>query len=142
MSPLSGTKAIPTGWSRHHAPVAAGGMNAKCRIYDPALQVRGWDPVTESATLNRGAPVYDNLCRIQALNDARSTPQADEQVTHRSYLVQLLFDAPAIGQGWTVVPYDVINDTAGIHDQELIVEDPQEGSERFTRDLVCTHVQR
>ena len=142
MSPLPGTKVIPTGWSRHHAPVAAGGMNAKCRIYDPALQVKGWDSATESATLNRGTPVYDNLCRIQALNNAQSTPQADEQVTHRSYLVQLLFDAPAIGQGWTVEPYDVINDTAGLHDQALIVEDPQEGSERFTRDLICTHVQR
>lgn len=142
MSPLPGTKVIPTGWSRHHAPVAAGGMNAKCRIYDPALQVRGWDPATESATLNRGIPVYDNLCRIQALNDARSTPQADEQVNHRSYLVQLLFDAPAIGEGWAVEPYDVINDTADLHDQVLIVEDPQEGSERFTRDLICTHVQR
>ena len=142
MSPLPGTKVTPTGWSRHHAPVAAGGMNAKCRIYDPALQVKGWDSATESATLNRGTPVYDNLCRIQALNNAQSTPQADEQVAHRSYLVQLLFDAPAIGQGWTVEPYDVINDTAGLNGQALIVEDPQEGSERFTRDLICTHIQR
>lgn len=140
--PFPGTKVTPTGWSRHHAPVAAGGMNAKCRIYDPALQVKGWDSDTESATLNRGAPVYDNLCRIQALNNAQSTPQADEQVAHRSYLVQLLFDAPAIGEGWTVEPYDVINDTAGLNGQALIVEDPQEGSERFTRDLICTHVQR
>ena len=142
MSPLPGTKVIPTGWSRHHAPVAAGGMNAKCRIYDPALQVKGWDSATESTTLDRGTPVYDGPCRIQALNNAQSTPQADEQVNHRSYLVQLLFDAPAIGEGWTVVPYDVINDTAGLNGQVLIVEDPQEGSERFTRDLICTHVQR
>ena len=142
MSPLPGSKVIPLRWSRHHAPVAAGGMNAKCRIYDPALQVKGWDSATESATLNRGTPVYDNLCRIQALNDVRSTPQADEQVAHRSYLVQLLFDAPAIGEGWTVEPYDVINDTAGLNGQALIVEDPQEGSERFTRDLTCTHIQR
>ena len=140
--PFPGTRVIDPGWSRHHAPVAAGGMNAKCRIYDPALQVKGWDSATESATLNRGTPVYDNLCRIQALNNAQSTPQADEQVTHRSYLVQLLFDAPAIGEGWTVEPYDVINDTAGLQDQVLIVDDPQEGSERFTRDLICTHVQR
>ena len=142
MSPLPGTKVIPPGWSRHHAPVAAGGMNAKCRIYDPALQVRGWDSVTESATLDRGTPVYDGPCRIQALSDARSIPQADEQVAHRSYLVQLLFDAPAIRQGWTVEPYDVINDMAGLNNQVLIVEDPQEGSERFTRDLSCTHIQR
>lgn len=137
MSPLSGTRVIDPGWSRHHAPVAAGGMNAKCRIYDPAQDTTGWDEASESTTRTHGPAKYDGPCRIQALNDARSTPQADEQVAVRQYLVQLDFDTAAPREGFLLVPYDVINDTS-LAGRELHVEDPQLGSERFTRDLVVS----
>lgn len=139
--PLPGTKVIPAGWSRHHAPVAAGGMNARCRIYDPDEATAGWDDDTESATLTPGAAHYDGPCRIQALNNTATIPQADEEVRRRHYLVQLVMDAPPIREDWLVVPYDVLNDADGLDGQHLRVTDPQEGSERFTRDLICSHVQ-
>jgi len=140
VSPLPGSKVIPLRWSRYHALVAVGGMNAKCRIYNPDLDESGWDAATESGTLQRGAAVYDGPCRIQAVRSEAGTVQADESVTSRQYLVQVLFEAPDVEEKWQVVPYAVIND-AHLEGIPLTVNDVQHGSERFTRDLVCTHNQ-
>ena len=138
--PLPGTRVVPTGWSKHHAPTAAGGMYARCRIYDPALDTRGWNEETESVTLQRGAPVYDGPCRIQAVQSAGQALQADEAVTHRDYLVQLVMDAPHLEDGWPVEPYDVVND-GELEQAQLLIVETQLGSERFTRDLICSHNQ-
>lgn len=138
--PLPGTRVVPTGWSKHHAPVAAGGMNARCRIYNPDLDVTGWDPVTESATVVRGTPIYNGPCRIQAIKSEGESVQADESVKSRQYLVQLLFAAPDVEEKWQVVPYEAINDDH-LNGLPLSIDDVQHGSERFTRDLVCTHNQ-
>lgn len=135
--PLPNTKAVPAGWSTHHAPVAAGGMNGKVRIYDPATATPGWDDATESATLDRGVAVYDGPCRIQAQDDARSVVQADDPESVRGYLIQVLFDAPDVEQGWTAVPYEVLNDPS-LNGAEMVVGDVEHGTERFTRDLFCT----
>ena len=143
MTPLPGTKTVPTGWSRHHTTAAAGGMNAKCRIYNPDDDTTSWDDTTESRTTVRGAPIYDGPCRIQTIMPGRvaAAPQADEVVQFRDYLIQLTFNAPAIAEGWVVEPYEVINDPA-LNGASMTVASPQEGSERFTRDLLCRHVQR
>lgn len=137
MSPLPSTKVIPTDWSTRHAPAAAGGMNAHCTIRDPATDTTGWDPTTESSTVIPGPAVYDGPCCIQRLKDARTVPQADEQVAAHEYLVQILFDAAAPREGWILTPHDVIHDP-DLNGRPLYIVDPQLGSERFTRDLVVT----
>ena len=140
MAPLPNARAIPLGWSQHHAPVAAGGMNGRCRIYDPATATKGWDGPTESVTLTRGTPVYDDVCRIEPALTADSVVQADDAQTVREYLVQILFDAAPVEPDWVLIPYQCIND-AQLDGQVLTVGDVQQGTERFTRDLMCSHTQ-
>jgi hypothetical protein len=138
--PLANTRAIPTGWSQHHAPVAAGGMNGSCRIYDPATATTTWNPATESNDFTRGTAVYDGPCRIEPTLSATDVVQADDAETVRGYLVQILFDADPVEKDWVLVPYDVTNDTQ-LNGQVLTVDDVQLGTERFTRDLICSHTQ-
>jgi hypothetical protein len=140
MSPLPNTRVIPTGWSAHHAPVAAGGMNGLVRIYDPATATTGWDPVNEAATLDRGTPTYDGPARIEAMLSATDAVQADDQETTRSYLVQILFDAAQVEKDWVLIPYGCINDPQ-LDGTVMTVDDAQMGTERFTRDLVASHTQ-
>ena len=139
--PFDTTKVIPDDWSQHHAPVAAGGMNATVRIYNPADDVPGWDPVTESQTLVHGAPVYDGPARVQELNRPDHATQADQDVTSHQYLVQLVMDAAHIEKGWALVVSECANDpdvVAWTATREAVINDVQHGSERFTRDIGAT----
>lgn len=138
--PLPAARVIPTGWSQHHAPVPMGAMNGSCRIYDPATAVPGWDAGTESNTLTRGTPIYDGPCRIEARLSAADAVQADDEQVARQYLVQLDIAAPAIAEGWELIPYACIND-ARLDGIILRVDDEELGTERFTRDLFVTRVQ-
>jgi hypothetical protein len=140
VSPLPNARAIPTGWSAHHAPVAVGGMNGRCRIYDPATTTIGWDEVNEVPTVVAGDPAHDGPCRIEPRLSARDIIQADDEQTTREYLVQVEMDAPAIHEGWELVPYQCIND-ARLNGITLRVDDEELGTERFTRDLFVTRVQ-
>jgi hypothetical protein len=138
--PLPNARAIPRGWSAHHAPVAVGGMNGSCAIYDPATTSTGWDAATESVTITRGAAIYDGPCRIEARLSARDLVQADDEQVARQYLVQLTMDAPAISEGWELVPYACIND-ARLNGQVMRVDTEELGTERFTRDIFVTRVE-
>lgn len=132
--PLPNASVIPAGWSAHHAPVAAGGMNATVTIGS-----RGepqYDPDTD-ATTTPWTEDYTGPARIQALNDARRTDVAGEQVSGRAYLVQILFNAARITPGMRVHVTAASNDPH-LAGEDLWVVDPQLGSERFTRDLVCS----
>lgn len=140
MSPLRNARVIPGAWSAHHAAAAAGGMNGRCRIYDPATATTGWDAATESATSDGGAPVYDGPCRIEPALSAREVLQADEQETTRTYLVQILFDAAHVEKDWRLVPYEVTNDPE-LNDVGMTIDDVELGTERFTRDLIVSHTQ-
>lgn len=140
--PFPNTRVVPAGWSQHHARTAAGGMNGRCRIYDPATATPGWDNATESATLDWGTPVYDGPCRIQIQRGARTLVQGDEQIERVTYLVQLAFSAPVLATGWALVPYDCVNDSQLVAGQPLYITDTQLGTERFTRDLVCEYADR
>lgn len=140
--PFPGTRVIPVGWSQHHAPVAAGGMNATITIHNPAAGTYGWDEATESTTWQPGPAAYEGPARIQQVQ-ARSdaTIQADQSVKDHAYLIQILFDAPAVDEGWTVRVTDAVNDThlvAWTAARPLSITDVQHGSERFTRDLTAT----
>lgn len=140
--PFDNTRVIPEDWSTHHAPVAAGGMNALCQIFDPAGYARGWDEGTEQSTIVRGAPAYDGPCRVQQLNQADGGEQAAQiDVTTHEYLVQLQYVTAHLEQGWDVVVTSAVNDAdlvAWTAARPMVISDFQHGSERFTRDIVCT----
>ena len=136
--PFDTTRVIPKGWSQHHAPVAAGGMNATVQIFNPADDTDGWDEATESKTRVHGAPVYDGPARIQQVDSPDQQTQTDQQVTEHRYLIQLPFDAPHISKGWPLVVTACANDAdvvAWTATREATITDVQHGSERFTRDL-------
>ena len=114
-------------------------MNATVTIHNPAAATTGWDPDTESATSVPGAPVYDGPARIQANDQASDAQQTGQSVTERSYLVQLVFDAPHIEKGHEITVTECANDTdlvAWTVDRPMVVTDVQHGSERFTRSMV------
>ncbi|WP_068325032.1 DUF6093 family protein [Janibacter terrae] len=153
--PFPGTRVVPTGWSRHHQPVASGGMNAACVITDPAHATPGaWDDTTGTYAPSApfvllpppDGPEEDGWpCRVQAIQSDQDAEQAGQASTTRRYLVQLhdpdLTTLPDLEQGHVVTIVTAINDPH-LTGLDLVVEDVQHGSERFTRDLVCTHNQQ
>lgn len=154
MSPFAGTRVVHPDWSRHHQPVATGGMNASCVITDPARTIPGaWDddlgqygPSTPFVVLPTDTSEEDGwLCRVQALNNDQDTEQAGQDSTVRAYLVQLddpgLATLPDIEVGYLVQIVACRNDPhlVGL---ALAVRDVQHGSERFTRDVIVEHSQQ
>lgn len=136
--PFDTTRVIHPDWSKHHAPVAAGGMNATVQIFNPADDTDGWDPVKEENTLIHGTPVYDGPARVQELNRPDRATQADQEVTEHQYLVQLVMDASHIETGWPLVVSECANDTDIVTwttARAATINDIQHGSERFTRDI-------
>ena len=81
---------------------------------------------------------------MQALTgDAHTADQAGQEVTVRGYLLQLDESDPTnpvpgdVAEGWTFTVTTCANDAA-LEDRDLTVTDVQYGSERFTRDLICS----
>lgn len=153
VAPFAGTKVIHPAWSRHHQPVASGGMNAACVITDPTRGTPGeWDedtgeygPSTPHVVLDAppGEPGWP--CRVQAVQSDQDNEQAGQDSTTRRYLVQL--DDPNLATLPDVEVGHVITITAAVNDSHLVglhlqVVDVQHGSERFTRDLVAVHNQQ
>lgn len=147
MSPFPGTRVVPEGWSRHHQPVATGGMNATCVVTDPDQSTPGgWND--DTGTYDPPTPfivVAETRCRIQAIQSDQDTEQAGQDSTTREYLVQLddpdLSTLPDIEVGHVIEITTAIND-AHLVGERLTVTDVQHGSERFTRDLVASHNQQ
>lgn len=138
MAPLANARTIPLGWSAHHAPVAEGAMNGRVSIFDPARYTEGWDEVSESKTRITGPPMYAGPARIEPALSAREVVQADDAEQYRSYLIQITFDAPELDEEWDVVVDEAHNDPQLVG-ALMTITDVQLGTERFTRDLVCTH---
>lgn len=137
--PFDTTTVIPLGWSRHHAPTATGGMNATVTIGVPTGST--YDPATDQTTATWSAD-YTGPARVQAFMRARGGEQAGQELIGRSYLVQLDFalEEAAVADlvpGARVKVLTATNDHRLVG-QDLWVVDVQSGSERFTRDLVCT----
>ncbi|NUQ31327.1 MAG: hypothetical protein HOP99_00635 [Dermatophilaceae bacterium] len=130
--PLDSTTVIPEGWSRHHAAAARGGMNATVTVGAQTGTTQVDDDVVPTWSSE-----YDGPARIQAMNDAQQAVQAEQVVHGRAYLVQLDFDAHGITPGMRCHVTAAVNDV-DLAGQDLWVIDPQLGSERFTRDLVCS----
>lgn len=137
--PLGGTRVIPTGWSAHHAPVARGGMNATVTVSNTRTGTTH-DPETDDTVSTWSSEYAAGPARVQALNEAQVEDAAGQQVAGRAYLVQLDMThsgADDIAPGARVLVTACAND-AQLVGQELWVVDVQMGSERFTRDLVCS----
>ena len=139
MSPLPNTRVTPLGWSQHHAPVAAGGMNATVTIGNTRTGTT-YDPATDETSDEWSTDYTAGPARVQAVNQAAPGDHAGQPVTGRTYLVQLDMrhtGADVIVPGARVTVVDAVND-AQLVDQHLWVVDVQRGSERFTRDLHCS----
>lgn len=139
MSPLPNTKVVPAGWSRHHAKAAQGGQNAQVRVHDPSRDTPGaFDPAT--GTRAAATPFWLTTApvtaRVQEIRSATQANLAQEAVAVRDYLIQLPMDHPAVQIGNVVVTTACVNDPSLLA-VDLVVQDVQYGSERFTRDLVC-----
>lgn len=154
MSPLPGHTVISRDWSRHHAPVATGGMNARCTITDPTRTTPGqWDddtgeygPGTPFVVLPEHPDGKDGWpCRVQAIQSDQDTEQAGQDSTLRRYLVQLddpaLATLPDIEEGHVITFVEAVNDRHLVG-EHLAIVDVQHGSERFTRDVVAEHSQQ
>lgn len=130
--PLPGTKVIPAGWSRHHAAAAAGGMNATVTAgVQTGSEPQGDDVVPT------WSDDYTGPARVQAIQSADQQDAAGQNITGRPYLVQLEFDAGEVVPGSRILVTACANDPHLVG-QALYVVDFQYGSERFTRDLVCS----
>lgn len=132
--PFGNTRVIPTGWSRHHAPVAEGGMNAEVTIGTRGATTH--DPDTDETTTT-WSQEYAGPARIQALNEAQQQDLAGERISGRGFLVQIRFDADRVVPGMRVHVTSAVNDELLVGD-DLWLVDAQSGSERFTRDLICS----
>lgn len=154
MSPLPGTRVVPEGWSRHHQPVATGGMNARCHITDPDKTTPGTpDPATGTrgpGTPHHVLPTHPDgqpgwPCRVQAVQSDEDTTQTGQDSTARRYLIQLddpnLTTVPDVEVGHTVTILAAVNDPRLVG-EAMTVTDVQHGSERFTRDLIAAHNQQ
>lgn len=130
--PFPRTRVIPAGWSRHHAAAARGGMNANVTVG----ALTGTENVGDDVVPTYSS-AYSGPARVQAMNDAQQGQQAEQVVNGRAYLVQLDFDAHGITPGMRCHVETAVNDV-DLVGQDLWVVDPQLGSERFTRDLVCS----
>lgn len=151
--PFPGTRVIHEQWSRHHQPVASGGMNATCVITDPARSTPGgwndetgtYDPPTPHYVVPAPAGEPGWPCRVQALQSDRDSEQAGQDSTTRAYLVQLddpdLTGLPDLEVGHVIEVTAAVNDPHLV-DVDLTVVDVQHGSERFTRDVVAEHNQQ
>lgn len=140
--PLASGRVIPEGWSRHHQKPATGGMNASCRVTDPARSVPGvFDPATGQRGASSPHVVIDAAaCRVQALRGGDAAEQAAQPTARRDYLIQL--DDAGLDTLTTIEAGYVVTILASVNDPHLVgrgleVVDVQYGSERFTRDVVC-----
>jgi hypothetical protein len=132
--PLKNTKVIGESWSRHHAAAARGGMNATITfgVADGPPTPSGDDMVQHFTS------DYTGPARIQALGRGdRATAAAGQDVRGRIYLVQIDFDAYRPPPGARGKVTAAVNDP-GLVGEDLWVLDPQLGSERFTRDVICS----
>jgi hypothetical protein len=135
--PLDSTTVIPAAWSQHHQGAAAGGMNATVTVGTGGEST--YDPDTDETTVS-WSQEYAGPARIQALTQATEQESAGQQIAGRPYLVQLDARLPGADQvraGMRVRCTAAVNDAALVG-QDLWVVDFQMGSERFTRDLVCS----
>lgn len=138
MAPLPNARTVPTGWSQHHVRAAAGGMNATVTIGSPGPRV--YDALSD-ATTQTYTDDYTGPARIEEMNQGKAVEWVGQEVTGRTYLVQVEFRAATLKRGQRLKVLAARND-AQLVSRVLWVVDVRLGSERFTRDLVVSDTQQ
>lgn len=133
--PFDTMRAIPEGWSQHHQGAAEGGMNAEVTIGTRA-SAPAYDPATDSTTVG-WTQAYAGPARVQSFMRAQLHILAGQQITGRPYLVQIRANAARLKTGMRVHVTTAVNDSQLVG-EDLWIVDVQYGSERFTRDLICS----
>jgi hypothetical protein len=136
--PLVRSVVMGPDWDRHHRPTAAGAMRA---TVDVGVQTgTTYDPLTDD-TVAVFASKYLGPARIIVQNQAYQQAEvAGEQLVGQGYLVQVDADK-SDGVEFRVGQRCKVTACAGdpiLEGQELWVVSIPLGSERFTRDLVCS----
>lgn len=132
--PIPTTRMVPRGWSAHHAPVAAGGMNGRCDLYGPAPTGRVFDEATGTYEDAPHAPVAAGVpCRVQDQAGRTVAVTGDEEVQTSEHLVQLPVGTATAG----VVRVVVTDGHAGVAGA-YTVDHVNTSTEAFTVDLWCT----
>lgn len=147
--PLPNHKAIPDGWSAHHAPVVRGTMTATGVITLPASA----GDATFDETAGRTIPaqptvIYDpGPMRVQRLSNAtsRQVEVGGRTVTVRTYQISLPLDGPLIDvPGGAIVIVTECDDDPTLIGRPLHVQEAPPGSLMWHRifradDLEPTH---
>lgn len=139
-----GTRVIPTGWSKSHAPVAKKTMTGRCEISLPGDGRLVLNKATGISERPAVAPTYDDVCRIQVLNAQDSTTVVAEQTqTTIAYLVAIsLTDEGANDISLAhVVHVTECTEDPSLVGKRLLVTSVVRGTERFQRDLFCVEDQ-
>lgn len=132
MSPLPSSRVIPDGWDAHHRPVASATMTARCVIN--RITTGSYNSTTKQYGANIETPIYTGPCRIQQRTSAeRATAFGEQQVTTRSYLVAIEWDAAEVLVDDVVTVTDATDPELAT--RTLRVTDVQYGSNQWQRDL-------
>lgn len=133
-----GTRVIPVGFEESHAAVVRKAATARCKVWSQTAgtpQINDdltYDPTTEPA------PVYDDACRIQALDNKDIVVALGEEVQARSaYLFVLDRSADDIHRGDQVVVTECTDPTLMVEGHVLTVARVTRGSLRWERDVYC-----
>lgn len=133
--PLAGHRMIPTNWSSHHAGTVETSMNASVTIGEQTGS--SYNPGTDDTTATWSTQ-YAGAARIQAQTlDQADSSLSGQALVGRRYLVQVPFIAAGVRVGMRVKVLAAMNDSDLVQ-QDLWVIDIPLGSERFTRDLICS----
>lgn len=142
------TAVIPADWGASHAPVVTRAMRARVALRKPGTIPGGWDEALQQTVATPHPTYWAGTARVQALSgEAAVVVDADDVEQVADFLVQVPYDAPAsiaAGDLLTVVapmPPDVAADATDPAQVGSVwqVTTVRTGSERFTRDLYCSH---
>lgn len=137
MSPIPGSRVIPTGWSEHHRPVAVGSMTGRADVLVTVPRTSILDEGGD-ALVTEGVP-----CRVQQLNRASNGATIGQEAHLRDYLVTVPVDTPvdfragADGHRLRITQADA-QAAVGL---ELTIKQVLKGTLLWELDLICEHNQ-
>jgi hypothetical protein len=136
VSPLASTSVVDPRWAAHHAPVAAGTMNAACTISRDGDG--DWDPTT-GPTSGTPTVTYAGPCRIGASGVVvRTVDAADQQVALDVIPLTLPLSAPVQTAGARVHITAVdSNGPASLVGLDLIIEQAPSASIAVEQAYAC-----
>lgn len=133
--PRPGTRVIPTGWSKHHRPVAEATITAECTIRDPSQDVKVWNDDTGENTITPAAPYYTGRCRAQQQKQPQVATTGGQRISNHDYLVAVPAAVTTVRVGHVVTITGSVDES--LVGRTLQVTDVQRGSEIWQRDLIC-----